>query len=257
MSRDKRNRHIAGVAAVMAIGLVLAGCGSSSPDSDDDSGDTKPMVVTFVRHAESKGNASDYIHTNSPGPVLSKDGERQAQQAAEKLTNQDFDCVYSSPLTRAKQTAKPTAEGLGESVEELTGLREIEAGAFESESDDKLLQMYMKGPLQWANGSLEARIPGSINGAEFNERVTAALTKIQAAGCRRPVVFSHGGTIMTWTIMNADGADLDLLTDDELEDTDLDQIEINGALDNTEQVEVEGTPKDGWKLNEWSGSGSL
>ena len=62
-------------------------------------------------------------------------------------------------------------------------------------------------------------------------------------GDRNPIVFSHGGTIMFWTFMNA--TNIDTATKIRLLTT--------APLRNTNYVVVEGNNEDGWVLVNWNG----
>ncbi|HLF89046.1 MAG TPA: histidine phosphatase family protein, partial [Anaerolineales bacterium] len=79
-----------------------------SPVDDPDS-----FRITFVRHAESEGNASGLWQGQSDYP-LSETGRAQARALAEQivLKSKCFDQIIASPLSRAKDTAAAIAEKL-------------------------------------------------------------------------------------------------------------------------------------------------
>ena len=87
-------------------------------------------------------------------------------------------------------------------------------------------------------------MPGTnLNGYVFDERVDGALKTMYDNGDRNAVVFSHGGTIMFWTMMNVNN----LTTQQKL------QLLQTARLDNTDYVVIEGNPEDGWTLVNWNG----
>jgi hypothetical protein len=137
---------------------------------------------------------------------------------------------------------------LGLPMQVLPGLQEIEAGSFEGTPESQAAQGYALIPLAWAiQGNLDVPMPGTsavLNGHVFEDRVNSALQTIYDNGDRNPVVFSHGGTIMFWTMMNA----MNLTTPAQ-------KIALlqNSALGNTDYVVVEGNPVDGWTLVNWNG----
>ena len=45
------------------------------------------MTVTFIRHAESQGNASGYIDTSTPGPHLTNDQQSLVIDAIRRFTS--------------------------------------------------------------------------------------------------------------------------------------------------------------------------
>lgn len=202
------------------------------------------MRVTFVRHGQSAGNASGNIDTSTPGPVLTQLGQDQAKAVVGTLGANNYDAVYASTMIRTQLTAGPTSEFLHLPIRVLPGLQEIEAGVFEGTPESQAQNGYGRFPLAWAlAGQRDLRIPGSIDGNEFDARVDGALRTIYDNGDRNSVVFSHGGAIMFWTMMNA----TNLTAEQKLD------LLRTAALKNTDYVVVEGNPTDGWRLVNWNG----
>ncbi len=88
----------------------------------------KNFVISFVRHAESCGNAGiPYEHEfHKNDPPLSPQGLRQAELLAKSSITDDVNRIYSSSLIRAVQTAYPTAEKLSKEIILLPDLMERE-----------------------------------------------------------------------------------------------------------------------------------
>lgn len=78
-----------------------------------------------------------------------------------------------------------------------------------------------------------------MDGNEFNSQFTRAVQTIYDSGDRTPVAFSHGGSIMFWTLMNVRNPNPDLLR--------------SHPLPNTGYVVVTGNPRTGWTLVDWDG----
>ncbi|WP_051015186.1 histidine phosphatase family protein [Mycolicibacterium vaccae] len=225
-------------AAACAVALLLA-IGLAAPSSA-----TGAMCVTFIRHAESAGNASGLIDTSTPGPTLTPVGTQQAQNVASTLGDAHFDSLYASTMVRTQRTAAPLSEKLGLPVQVLDGLQEIEAGVFEYTPERAAAQGYGQYPVAWAlQNQRNLRIPGSIDGNEFDARMDSALQTIWDNGDRDAAVFSHGAAIMFWTMMN-----IDTLTPEQKID-----LLTTAPLANTDHVVVEGTPATGWTLVNWNG----
>lgn len=202
------------------------------------------MTVTFVRHGESEGNASGKIDTSVPGPGLTDLGETQAAGVPGKLTGYGYDInaydgLYASDMIRTQQTAA-FADLPGGTAEVIGGFREIGAGIFEGQSEDDGIGRlgYALAPLAWTLGARFVRIPGSEDGNEFDARVDGALAEVEGNGDDNAVVFSHGATIMFWTMMNVDNPDLMLF--------------LQHPLENTDVVVVEGSAEEGWTLKRWA-----
>lgn len=65
-------------------------------------------TLHLVRHGEVE-NPKGVIYGRLPGYNLSERGQRQAEQAAERLKDADLAAVWSSPLERAQETAQAIA----------------------------------------------------------------------------------------------------------------------------------------------------
>ena len=220
------------------------------------------LTVTFVRHGQSVANAADHIDTSIPGPELTELGEGQAAGVPAKLQGYGYDLtkydrIYASTMIRTQQTAKPLSKWYKENNEtprpvtilggeytnpdragERIGVQEIGAGIFEGAPENSGLGRlgYIAVPLGWTLGARFLRIPGGENGNEFNERMTNALDQVDEES-DNAVVFSHGATIMMWTLMNVNNPDLMLL--------------LNNRLDNTDVVVVEKDAAGEWELKRW------
>lgn len=202
------------------------------------------MRVTFVRHGQSAGNASGLIDTSTPGPVLTPTGQTQSEAVVGRLGVHNYDGVYASTMQRTQLTAGPLSKYLHLPIRVLPGVHEIEAGIFEGTPESEAANGYGRYPLAWAlQGNRDLRIPGSIDGNEFDARMDGSLQEIYDNGDRNAVVFSHGGAIMFWTMMNATNLTMEQKLD----------LLRYAPLSNTNYVVVEGNPVDGWKLVDWNG----
>ncbi len=217
------------------------------------------MTITFIRHAESQGNASGYIDTKVPGPELTDKGWGEANALPGRLVDYgidaaDFDGIYASTMIRTQQTAQPLLASLGRPESDLVvigafdpelaerherqsvaGIQEISAGIFEGSSqEDGLGRLgYGLAPIAWVLGARFVRIPGSEDGNEFAARMEAAIAQMEAAGDTNGdgetnvVAFSHGATMMFWTMMTVDNPNLLLMLQHPLENTDVVVVDKN------------------------------
>lgn len=84
------------------------------------------MRLLIVRHGD-----PDYEHDS-----LTETGRREAELAAEKLSSEQIDAFYLSPLGRAQETARFTLEKMHRTGETLPWLREFEAPIFHPDTGD-------------------------------------------------------------------------------------------------------------------------
>jgi len=85
------------------------------------------MKLILTRHGETIENKKGIIQGHSYGR-LSKEGILQAKRLAQRLKNEKIDCIYSSDLNRAKDTAKEVAKLHGLKINYIQELRERNLG---------------------------------------------------------------------------------------------------------------------------------
>lgn len=227
------------------------------------------MVLDLVRHGQSTDNAEGIVGTAAPGAPLTALGDQQSITVGEQLYNHgdnDIDGVYASDFLRAQQTAWPLAQLLqGNSDYDaipggptplldpsqiLPGLGEINAGFFNGTSEIVGGLPYLVPILAWSLlGQLWVPMLGSSidpNGVVFADRFNDAIQTMYDAGGATSgadphnVAFSHGASMLAWTLMTVKNPDLEVILSDPM-------------LPNTGQVVVEGNPTDGWTLVSWDG----
>lgn len=205
------------------------------------------IVIDFIRHAESTDNAAHIIGTMPPGAHLTELGQSQAQGLIDRLGDNDYDGLFASWLVRTQETAAPLADHLGMDVEHLAGLNEINAGIFEGINQGSVSALaYLFAPMMWAWGLYGIPQFGAtdFNGMAFQASVAEAVDRIYEVSTEEGAVghsaaFSHGATMMFWTMMNVDNP--------------TPWLWITNPLRNVNEVVIEGNPTDGWTLISWAG----
>lgn len=197
------------------------------------------ITLTWVRHAQSTANAAGIIDTTVPGPGLTALGDTQAQAIAETLKDGGYDGIWVSDMLRTQLTAAPLAADLGMTPVVLPGIQEINAGWFEGGSGLIAGIGYALPPAAWVLGARFVPILGGYDGNRFEATVNNAVQTVYDSGETKPVLFSHGATIMSWTMMNVSNPDL--------------LLAVTHPLGNTAVVVMTGSPEDGWTLQSWDG----
>jgi broad specificity phosphatase PhoE len=227
-----RNRTLLPKAAAALAAVLVVGACSSAPH-------VRSITLTFVRHTQSEANADKMVNTDVPGPSLTEEGRAQAQQLAHQLARNKYDAVYASTMVRTEQTAAPLAQELGEQVQLLPGLNEVNAGWYDDTPQSMASATYLLAPQDWLDGDRRDAIPGSINGDEFNQQFTRAVQKIYDSGKTKPIAFSSAVAITYWTLMNVKNPKNSLAT--------------SHPLPNGGKVVITGSPAMGWTLVDWDG----
>jgi len=150
------------------------------------------VLLYLVRHGETDWNLARRIQGSTDIP-LNDTGRAQAAAAGRLLSRRDWDAIYSSPLSRALETASIIATEIGLdapiAVDEIV---ERNYGEAEGLADPELSERFPG----------ETPVPGRESREEVVARVLPALMEIAE---RHPdeaiLVVSHGGVIRA--VLNA------------------------------------------------------
>jgi probable phosphomutase (TIGR03848 family) len=169
-------------------------------------------VTTFllIRHAmcDPVGRA---VVGRTPGVHLNQAGRSQAERLAERLSRLSLAALYSSPLERALETARPIGLQQELPVQTLEGFNEIDFGDWTGKSLQELDQVSdWRSFNSFRSGS---RIPGGENMAEVLSRVLRDLDRLRAAhpGPETLVAVVSHGDVLRVTLAHALGLAVDFL----------------------------------------------
>ena len=152
-------------------------------------------MILLARHGETDDNRDPIRiqgHTDTP---LNDTGRAQAAELAERVAGERIASLYTSGLSRARETAAIVGRRLG----------------LEPRVDDRLAEGY-RGELEgllwrdvarddptlyaaWRAAGDGFRFPGGESLREHQERTLAAITNVQATGELPALIVCHGGTI--------------------------------------------------------------
>jgi len=127
-------------------------------------------VTTFllIRHAH-HDQLGKLIAGRMASVRLSMEGEREAEELAERLATTRIDRLYSSPMERAQATAACIGQRLGLDVQTCQGINEVEFGGWEGRSLEEL-----DGERMWSRFN-RFRSGTSSPGGEFMLQVQARM----------------------------------------------------------------------------------
>ena len=96
--------------------------------------------LILIRHGQTEMNAQN-LYFGKLNPPLNDLGIKQVYMAKEKLSNIAYDCIYSSPLERTKETAE-ICNYLDKEIIYDSRLEEINFGIFEGLTFKKISEQY-------------------------------------------------------------------------------------------------------------------
>lgn len=145
-------------------------------------GPLETFDLYLARHGETEWSLSGR-HTGSTDLPLTRHGEEKARALGPRLSDLDFDAVYSSPLRRARRTA----ELAGFPDPRITDLlREVDYGRYEGLTTEQIHESDPGWEL-YRDGS-----PGGETPAQIYARAQAFVALATAGPARRAIAFAHG-----------------------------------------------------------------
>ena len=161
-----------------------------------------PVTRLFlVRHAATIANESPegFLQGREFDEGLTANGRRQAALLAEFLQRFTYSVVYTSPLQRAFETAKPIATAKGLPILVNDGLAECRVGAWAGLDWKVIAQRFPKELNDFRRDPVAYGYPGGENYAGILARVTKTIGNIVSDHCGETVVVvSHSVINRIW-----------------------------------------------------------
>lgn len=153
------------------------------------------MKIYLVRHGETTLNRL-FKYIGSTDVDLTKKGVRQAEALSQRLQQSNIKAVYSSDLLRARRTAEAIATAHNLHIKPVSGLREIDFGAWEGLSYYEIDAKDHDNFHAWLTDPEQALIPQGEKWRDFKSRVLGSVYKIiDEEKDGNVVIVSHGGPI--------------------------------------------------------------
>jgi len=134
------------------------------------------LEIYFIRHGESAGNREDRFRGRFDFP-LNENGIRQAEALRQELTNIEFGAIYSSPLSRALQTARILSDQRQPVIIE-EGFNNISLGEWENTPKAVVREKYPDLWKLWTTTPEKLSFPGMETLAQVRQRSFAALKEL-------------------------------------------------------------------------------
>jgi len=154
-----------------------------------------PTRLFLVRHGATQLTAEDRF-AGDIGVDLSEEGRRQAARLGGRLRNEGLTALYSSPFSRAMETARIVASPCALTIETRDGLRETSHGHWEGLTRHEVEARYPEEYAAWEEDPFTFAPEGGESGVAVLAR---ALPVIREIVTRHPgeriLVVSHKATI--------------------------------------------------------------
>jgi alpha-ribazole phosphatase len=170
-------------------------------------GESLVSRLWLIRH----GEPAEHARQRCYGDLdigLSDKGRMQMAQAVASLQEESIAAVYSSPRSRALESARMLAKGCP--LIPVDDFCEINFGDFEGRTYDEIARSYPELFRQWMTTPTQVRFPNGESFSEMRARVLAAFHELRRAHEGQTIaIVSHGGVnraILSWALRMPDEA---------------------------------------------------
>ena len=140
------------------------------------------MAIWLVRHGETPWSISGQ-HTGSTDIPLTPQGRLQAVAIGRLLAGRSFEHVFTSPMLRARETAR--LAGFGDRIRVHEGLLEYDYGEFEGLTTRQIRAIHPGWQL------FREGCPGGESPEQMAKRVDALIEELRELG-GNSLLFGHG-----------------------------------------------------------------
>ncbi len=150
----------------------------------------------LIRHGETEFNLQGRIQGQSDSP-LTLLGMRQAEAIAKRLSEDRFSAIYSSDLTRARQTAEVIAMTNSQAVITTPLLREAQFGIIQGMNRMEIEEKYPAEMHEWRQNPHTMRPPGAETYQQVVDRCGKFIDEVLQAheDGSQVLVVCHGGSL--------------------------------------------------------------
>lgn len=153
------------------------------------------LDLYLVRHGETDSSRENRFSGESDIPLNAR-GEAMARALADYYARERWAAIYSSPLRRALETAKPLAERVRIAVRVEAALHEIRYGLWDGTLETAAEERYPSAFAAWRADPGRNAPPGGETGLAILARALPAIDAIrQRHGSGKVMVVSHKATI--------------------------------------------------------------
>jgi broad specificity phosphatase PhoE len=153
------------------------------------------VTILLARHGETDDNIEPIRIQGRLDTPLNDAGRAQAAELAERVAGEGIASLWSSQLSRARETAEIVGARLGLEPVIDERLAEGDRGELEGRYWRDVAREDPELYAAWRRAGEAFRFPGGESLREQMDRTLAALRDVRAAGPLPALVVAHGGSI--------------------------------------------------------------
>jgi broad specificity phosphatase PhoE len=150
-------------------------------------------TITLVRHGQTERSSRGAYSGQLDVPLTSL-GREQALRCAEQLASAGVDAIYTSPLARARDTARAIADATGVPATVDERLVEIDYGPFEGLDREGARETFGQAFDDWRADPFGSPVTGMEPLPDALRRASAATADALSAS-EHPVLVGHQGIL--------------------------------------------------------------
>ena len=163
-------------------------------------------TLIVIRHGETAWNREKRMQ-GTTDTALSDVGRVQAQALGRRLAGHSFAALYSSYLSRARDTARAIAEHTGREVVADPRLQERRFGIFEGLTAEEIVSRYPEEHARFTSRDPDYAVPGGESTRSFTQRCIGCLVEIAGRHHGSEVVVVTHGLVLDSLYRAAHGLD--------------------------------------------------
>jgi len=156
--------------------------------------------ILLVRHGLTDWNYTHRFQGRTDVP-LNEAGLLQAEKTARRIESWPVDAVYSSPLTRARQTADIVTARLNKPTTIIDDLIEVCFGSWEGLYFKEKMEKKDETLMKWLADPFFNAPPGAEEWDSIKLRAERAVNSVLDSEHKHIVIVSHGGIIRALLVM--------------------------------------------------------
>jgi phosphoserine phosphatase len=169
------------------------------------------MRLIIVRHGESEWNRIGRYQGQADAP-LSETGVSQAEALGARLSREQFDAIYTSPLQRAARTAEAIARYHPEvPFFRDPAIMEIHHGDWQGLYSHEVVERYADGLEEWRQHPTRAQFPNGESFSNILKRVLDFKERLLAEHSDRTILVSTHDVVVKILVSDALGMNMDRL----------------------------------------------
>ncbi|NWG02315.1 MAG: histidine phosphatase family protein [Syntrophaceae bacterium] len=133
--------------------------------------------IYLVRHGQTAWNKEEIFRGRTDVP-LDETGRRQAELVAEYFKGKEVHRIYSSPLSRAWETANKIAQLQNLNVEPLGEIVDLSFGDWEGHSHKEIKKTDEETYRMWREEPHRVKLPGGESLDDVRKRAMASLEEV-------------------------------------------------------------------------------